>query len=410
MRWTPDHREAQVRRRAAGLECGECRNRRAQTFGRRPVNAHSRDAELAHRALDHRGLAGAGTDDRRRSVQPAQARDHADGAIVLPFAARGMIGKHEEGGADGRVELSGTGDARRVAIERSCLLDVERLAVREVPAVVDERDPRHQTSHRELVRERARQVAGADDDCRWHADYSICMDRVCLVTGGTRGIGLAIAASLLADGDRVAITGTSEDGVRNAQHELAARYRADRVVGLRCDVRDAGVVERAVHGVVTAFGGLDVLVNNAGVGVGGAIAEMTLDEWNRIIDTNLTGVFHCCRAAIPRLRERGGGWIINVSSLASKNPFVGGGAYCASKTALNAFSEVLMQELRYDNIRVSYVLPGSVATEFSGRGAGTGIDWKLHAEDVARVIVDLLRFPDRSLPSRVEIRPSRPAR
>ena len=114
-----------------------------------------------------------------------------------------------------------------------------------------------------------------------------------------------------------------------------------------------------------------MLVNNAGVGVGAPIADLSYDEWNRIIDTNLTGVFHCCQAAIPHLRARGGGWIINISSLASKNPFVGGAAYCASKAGLNAFSEALMQELRYDNIRVSYVLPGSVATGFSGRRSPT---------------------------------------
>jgi NAD(P)-dependent dehydrogenase (short-subunit alcohol dehydrogenase family) len=178
---------------------------------------------------------------------------------------------------------------------------------------------------------------------------------------------------------------------------------------LVCDVRDPAAVERAVHDVVARFGGLDVLVNNAGVGVGAPISDLTHDEWNRIIDTNLTGVFLCSKAAIPHLRARGGGWIINVSSLASKNPFVGGGAYCASKTALNALSEVMMQELRYDNIRVSYVLPGSVATEFSGRPARAGVDWKLHAEDVARAIVGLLEFPARSLPSRIEIRPSRPS-
>jgi NAD(P)-dependent dehydrogenase (short-subunit alcohol dehydrogenase family) len=216
---------------------------------------------------------------------------------------------------------------------------------------------------------------------------------------------------LLARGHQVAITGTSSDGVRQAVERLAADGTpTDRVAGVSCDVRDPAAVERAIRDTVTRYGGLDVLVNNAGVGVGGAIAEMTYDEWNRIIETNLSGVFHCCKSAIPHLRARGGGWIFNISSLASKNPFVGGGAYCASKTGLNALSEVMMQELRYDNIRVSYILPGSVATEFSGRAATAGADWKLHAEDVAQVIVDLLDFPDRSLPSRVEIRPSRPSK
>jgi 3-oxoacyl-[acyl-carrier protein] reductase len=236
------------------------------------------------------------------------------------------------------------------------------------------------------------------------------MDRVCLVTGGTRGIGFAVAEALLAERDRVAITGMSSDSVRKAEERLRPAQGEAELLGITCDVRDHASVERAMRDVAAKFGGLDVLVNNAGVGIGGPIADMTFDEWNRIIDTNLTGVFHCCKAALPHLRARGGGWIINVSSLASKNPFVGGGAYCASKTALNAFSEVLMQEVRYDNIRVSYVLPGSVATGFSGRAGVAGSDWKLHAEDVARVVVDLLDFPARSLPSRVEIRPSKPSK
>jgi NAD(P)-dependent dehydrogenase (short-subunit alcohol dehydrogenase family) len=233
--------------------------------------------------------------------------------------------------------------------------------------------------------------------------------RITLITGGTRGIGYALADALLKAGEVVAITGTSTDGVMRAEHKLAAA--ADdpgRVAGLVCDVRDAAAVELAVRTVVARFGGLDALVNNAGVGVGGPIAELPHDEWNRIIDTNLTGVFNCCRAAIPHLRIRGGGWIVNISSLAGKNPFVGGAAYCASKAGLNAFSEALMQELRYDNIRVTYVMPGSVATEFNGRESGSGADWKLLPEDVAHAIVDVMNHPARSLPSRIEIRPSRP--
>jgi 3-oxoacyl-[acyl-carrier protein] reductase len=151
-------------------------------------------------------------------------------------------------------------------------------------------------------------------------------------------------------------------------------------------------------------------VNNAGVGGFVEVANMTPADWHRVIDTNLTGVYHCCHAAIPHLRRRGGGWIINVSSLAGSNPFVGGAAYCASKAGLNAFSEALMHEVRHDGIRVSTVAPGSVRTSFSGAGEGAGTDWKLSPDDVAKVIVDLVGHTARSLPSLVQIRPSRPPR
>jgi 3-oxoacyl-[acyl-carrier protein] reductase len=231
------------------------------------------------------------------------------------------------------------------------------------------------------------------------------MSRVVLITGGTRGIGRALAETLLRAGNKVAVTGTSEDGVVKAETDLA---KLGQVAAIVCDVRDGSSAELAARTVAAKFGGLDVLVNNAGVGVGVPIAEMPHDEWDRIIGTNLTGVFNCCKAAIPHLRQRGGGWIVNISSLASKNPFPGGAAYCASKAAVNAFSEALMQELRYDNIRVTYVLPGSVATGFSGRESSAGSDWKLSPEDVALAIADVLNHPARSLPSRIEIRPSRP--
>ena len=233
--------------------------------------------------------------------------------------------------------------------------------------------------------------------------------RVCVVTGGTRGIGAAIAEALLRQGDAVCVFGTSTKTAEQAAARLRATSNdASRVMSLACDVRDATAVESALASVVSQYGGLDVLINNAGVGVGRPVADLSYDEWQRIIGINVTGVFHCCKAAIPYLRQRQRGWIINISSLASKNPFAGGAAYSASKAALNAFSEALMQELRQENIRVSYVLPGSVATEFSGRAASTGADWRLQPEDVAQVVVDLLAHPERSLPSRVELRPSRP--
>ena len=230
---------------------------------------------------------------------------------------------------------------------------------------------------------------------------------VILVTGGTRGIGYKVAERLLAAGNEVAITGTTPDGVVKAEHALAGAD-GGKVLGIVCDVRDAASTGRALETVVARFGGVDVVVNCAGVGVGAPVAQMSHDEWDRIIGTNLTGVFNVCKAAIPHLRARGAGWIVNISSLSSTGPFPGGAAYVASKAGVNAFSDALMQELREENIRVTTVLPGSVATGFNNREPGSGADWKLLPEDVAHAIVDLLDHPARSLPSRIEIRPSRP--
>jgi NAD(P)-dependent dehydrogenase (short-subunit alcohol dehydrogenase family) len=231
--------------------------------------------------------------------------------------------------------------------------------------------------------------------------------KVAIVTGGSRGIGLAIARALVHEGVQVAVTG------RNAAHLSSARASIEaagpgKVETLQADVRRHDEVTRAVNATVARFGGLDVLINNAGVGIFAAVSSMTPEQWAEVIDTNLTGVYNACHASLPHLRKRGGGYIVNISSLAGKNPFADGAAYCASKAGLNAFSEALMQEVRYDNIRVSYVLPGSVATAFSSGDAGKGAEWKIAPEDVAEVIVDLLRLDARSLASRVELRPSKP--
>jgi NAD(P)-dependent dehydrogenase (short-subunit alcohol dehydrogenase family) len=231
-------------------------------------------------------------------------------------------------------------------------------------------------------------------------------NQVAFVTGGSRGIGFAIARALMTAGAHVTVT------AKNAAHLSDARARLDgagpgRVETIQADVRRYADVQAAVDATVARFGGLDILVNNAGIGVFGNVADLTVEQWSEVIDTNLTGVFHCCHLAIPQMRQRGGGYIVNISSLAGTNPFVHGAAYCASKAGLNAFSEVLMQEVRYDNIRVSYVQPGSVSTEF-GRTGGSGADWKLTADDVANVVIDLLTSDPRSLVSRVEMRPSKP--
>ena len=226
---------------------------------------------------------------------------------------------------------------------------------------------------------------------------------VALVTGGSRGIGLAIAQALTAAGASVAITGRDERALEDARRKLGGQTLA-----LRADVKDERDAARAVAETAARFGGLDVLVNNAGIGRFAPVADMSAGEWREVMDTNISGVFYCCHAAIPHLKQRGGGWIINISSLAGQNAFAGGAAYCASKAALNQFSEALMKEVRHDNIRVSYVMPGSVATDFGGPAGKGAADWKLTPEDVARVVMDLLAHPGRSLPSRVELRPSRP--
>ncbi|HTM04195.1 MAG TPA: SDR family oxidoreductase [Vicinamibacterales bacterium] len=233
--------------------------------------------------------------------------------------------------------------------------------------------------------------------------------KVAVITGGSRGIGLATARALREQGAHVAVIGTKDVTVANAREELQRSAGSASVVGVRADVRTYAEVEHALDEIASTLGGIDILVNNAGVGVFKSVADMSVDEWHTVLDTNLSGVFYCCHAALPHLRRRGGGWIINISSLASKNPFVNAAAYSASKAALNAFSEALMQEVRYEGIRVSYVLPGSVNTGF-GRLPNTKSEGALQPEDVAAAVVDLVNHPARSLPSRVEIRPSQPPR
>jgi len=235
--------------------------------------------------------------------------------------------------------------------------------------------------------------------------------KVAVVTGGSRGIGLETARLLLGQGASVAITGTHASTIDAARAELATSAGAERVLAEVADVRNYEAVDGLLGRVSAKFGGIDILVNNAGVGVFKPVADMTVADWHTVMDTNLTGVFYCCHAALPHLRKRGGGWIINISSLASRNAFVNGAAYCASKSALNAFSESLMQEVRYEGIRVAYVLPGSVNTGFGGGTLqNTKAQGALLPEDVARVVADLVEHPGRSLPSRVEIRPSQPPR
>jgi NADP-dependent 3-hydroxy acid dehydrogenase YdfG len=153
---------------------------------------------------------------------------------------------------------------------------------------------------------------------------------------------------------------------------------------------------------------MDILVNNAGIGIFRSVSDLSIEDWKNTLETNLSGVFYCCREAVPRLRHRGGGAIVNISSLAGKNPFAGGGAYNASKFGLNGFSEALMLDHRYDRIRVTYVMPGSIDTDFSPRSQRAS--WKIAPEDVADVVLMTLKMPERTTVSRIEMRPSMPPR
>jgi 3-oxoacyl-[acyl-carrier protein] reductase len=231
--------------------------------------------------------------------------------------------------------------------------------------------------------------------------------KIAIVTGGTRGIGHAIAERLLREGVSVAICGRSRQSVEHAAGELKQH---GRVFARPADVTQIDQVREFFRAVDAEFGGLDILVNNAGAGIFKKVGEMSPEEWHRNIDLNLNGVFYCSREALPRLTQRGGGSVVNISSLAGKNAFTGGAGYNAAKAGLNLLSEAMMLDHRHDNVRVTYIMPGSVATEFSGGPSSREGDtsWMIAPEDVAETVVLVLRMPARTMISRVEMRPSRP--
>ena len=231
--------------------------------------------------------------------------------------------------------------------------------------------------------------------------------KAAVVTGSTKGIGRAIAEALVREGMDVCVSGRDVEDLERVVGELQD-LEGGRVTGVVCDVRDYEQVRAMFEHAVKELGGVDVLVNNAGIGSFKTVEETTPEEFRAVLETNLFGVFYCCREAIPEMKRRGGGYVINVSSLAGANPHPRMSAYNASKFGLNGFSEAMMQEVRYDRIKVSYVMPGSVNTGFGGDEPSADKSWQLQPPDIARVILDLLSHDERSLPSRVEIRPSMP--
>ncbi len=229
-----------------------------------------------------------------------------------------------------------------------------------------------------------------------------------VVTGASKGIGFAVAQALLRAGASVVICGRNQAHLQQAVEGLRKEASTGTVAGETADVARSEDVSRLFELVDEEMGGLDILVNNAGVGLFRATGELGIEQWDEVIGTNLSGAFYCSREAIHRFGRSRGGSIINISSLAGKNPFAGGAAYNASKFGLNALSEATMLDHRFDKVRVSYIMPGSVDTEFSGDPLKGRSDWKIAPEDIAEIVLGILRMPERTLISRVEVRPSRP--
>ncbi len=230
--------------------------------------------------------------------------------------------------------------------------------------------------------------------------------KVAVITGGTKGIGKAVAEVLLKHGATVFICGREKASLRNA---LADLERFGTVGGEICDVRSEIQVRMMLEECARKFGGIDFLINNAGIGLFGKTVEETMPEdFRAVVETNLLGVYYTCHYAVPLLKQSGGGYIINISSLAGQNAHPKMAAYNASKFGLNGFTEALMQEVRHDGIKVSYICPGSVNTEFGGDKISDEKAWQLQPADIAQTVLDLLKQESRSLPSKVEIRPSIP--
>lgn len=228
--------------------------------------------------------------------------------------------------------------------------------------------------------------------------------RTALVTGGTRGVGRAIAERLIREGVVVAICGRSAAAVEGAVREMAAS--GGKISGMQADISSLNGAQKLFAFVDQELAGLDILVNNAGIALLGHVADIDPEQWKQSLATNLSGVFYCCREAIARFRQRGSGFIVNIGSLLGKTAVAGGAAYCASKFGLNGLSEAMLLDCRREKIGVCTVLPGSIDTELFG--ARSGADWKMHADDVAQIVTAILQMPERTLVSRVEMRPLRP--
>lgn len=230
---------------------------------------------------------------------------------------------------------------------------------------------------------------------------------VAYITGGSKGIGYGIAKTLLDNGMRVAISSRKLSAAREAAASLSDDPA--RILALESDVASAASERDAVKAILYHFGRLDVLVANAGVGHYAPIDSMTEEDWKDTIDTNLTGVFHSVKAGLDALKKSKG-YIITIASLAGANFFENGAAYNASKFGLVGFTQAIMLDLRKQGIKVTTIMPGSVSTYFNGNIPGEADAWKIQPEDIGQIVLDLLKMHPRTLPSKIEVRPSIPVK
>lgn len=229
-------------------------------------------------------------------------------------------------------------------------------------------------------------------------------NKVAYITGGSKGIGLGTAKVLLDAGMRVAISGRTLEEIQKAAAGLGDK---SRIIGIQSDVRNFVDEQTAVEQILDAFGQIDVVLANAGLGNFTPVDEMTLDEWNQMIDTNLTGAFHTLKATVNELKKSEG-YYITLASLAGTNFFEKGAGYNASKFGVVGFTQAAMLDLRKHNIKVSTIMPGSVATNFNNHVPNEADSWKIQPQDIGELVLDLLKMNPRTLPSKIEVRPTRP--
>ena len=231
-------------------------------------------------------------------------------------------------------------------------------------------------------------------------------NKVALVTGGSKGIGYGIARALLGEGMQVAITSRSQSSADEAAHALAPD--SDRVLAIEADVSSYESQQQCVQKIIDTWGQVDVVIANAGVGHFASIEDLTVEDWQETIDTNLTGVFYTVKSSVEALKKSKG-YLFTISSLAGTNFFPKGSAYNASKFGLTGFTQAVMLDLRKYDIKVTTIMPGSVATYFNGHVPNDEDGWKIQIEDLGQMVVDLLQMHPRVLPSKIEVRPSKTA-